>query len=137
MALNLTPEQEAYFRYIFSLSYHLPYLDICSQKISLSGLDVLEIGGALPPSLVIDHLHCNSYTAVEAPSYDDELRKANQFHRYNADKERLIELGNKYQHLYCNAEDLAVENHNKYDLIFSIACFEHINRFALALAKML
>ena len=48
MPLNLSQQQEQYFRESFQLSYHIPYLDICSQKISLNGLDVLEIGGAQP-----------------------------------------------------------------------------------------
>ena len=48
MPLNLSQQQEQYFRESFKLSYHIPCLDICSQKISLRGLDVLEIGGALP-----------------------------------------------------------------------------------------
>ena len=137
MPLNLTPQQEQYLRSNFQLSYHIPYLDICSQKIPLNELDVLEIGGALPASLVIDHLGCNSWTAVEAPSYDEELGEANQFHRNSAEKHRLLELGQQYRHFYCNAEDLGDDHLNQYDLIFSIACFEHINRLPLALGEML
>jgi SAM-dependent methyltransferase len=137
MALNLSREQEQHLRDHFQLSYHIPYLDACSQKIPLCGLDVLEIGGALPASLVIDHLGCNSWTAVEAPSYDEELGEANQFHRNFAEKQRLLEIGVRYRHFYCNAEDLGDDHHNQYDLIFSIACFEHINRLPLALERML
>jgi SAM-dependent methyltransferase len=137
MPLNLTQEQEQNLRDNFQLSYHINYLDVCSQKIPLGGLDVLEIGGALPASLVIDHLGCNSWTAVEAPSYDEELGEANQFHRNLSEKQRLIQLGQRYRHFYCNAEDLGDEHLNQYDLIFSIACFEHINRLPLALERML
>jgi SAM-dependent methyltransferase len=137
MPLNLSQEQEQYLRDHFQLTYHIPYLDVCSQKIPLRGLDVLEIGGALPASLVIDHLGCNSWTAVEAPSYDEELGEANQFHRNLAEQQRLLEIGRRYRHFYCNAEDLGVDHYNQYDLIFSIACFEHINRLPLALERML
>ena len=137
MTLNLTPEQEKFFKTNFQLSYHLPYLDICQQKISLKNLDVLEIGGALPASLVIEHLKCKSWTGVEAPSYDKELGEANQFHRNKAEKELIRMLGNRYRHFYCNAEDLGEMHREKYDLIFSIACFEHISRLPLALEKML
>ena len=137
MPLNLTQQQQQFFRENFQLSYHIPYLDVCSNKIPLAGLDVLEIGGALPASLVIDHLGCNSWTAVEAPSYDEELGEANQFHRNLAEQQRLLELGRQYRHFYCNAEDLGDDHFNQYDLIFSIACFEHINRLPLALSKML
>lgn len=137
MPLNLLKHQEHYLREAFQLSYHLQYLDFCSSKIHLYGLDVLEIGGALPASLVIDHIGCNSWTAVEAPSYDAELGEANQFHRNSAEKHRLLEPNTSYHHYYCNAEDLGTEHYNQYDLIFSIACFEHINRLPLALCKML
>jgi len=136
MPLNLSQEQEQNLRDCFQLSYHIPYLDACFQKIPLRGLDVLEIGGALPASLVIDHLDCNSWTAVEAPSYDEELGEANQFHRNLAEKQRLLQIGHRYRHLYCNAEDLGDDHLNQYDLIFSIACFEHINRLPLALERM-
>jgi SAM-dependent methyltransferase len=137
MPLNLSQEQEKNLREHFQLSYHITYLDVCSRKIPLRGLDVLEIGGALPASLVIDHLGCNSWTAVEAPSYDEELGEANQFHRNLAEKQRLLEIGVRYRHFYCNAEDLGEDHQNQYDLIFSIACFEHINRLPLALERML
>lgn len=137
MPLNLTPEQEIFLRENFQLSYHLPYLDICQQKIPLENLDVLEIGGALPASLVIEHLKCKSWAGVEAPSYDTELGAANQFHRNKAENELALKLGKRYQHFYCNAEDLEAEHNEYYDLIFSIACFEHINRLPLALKRML
>ena len=75
--------------------------------------------------------------AVEAPSYDEELGEANQFHRNLAEKQRLLEIGQQYRHHYCNAEDLGDEHLNQYDLIFSIACFEHINRLPLAIKRML
>jgi SAM-dependent methyltransferase len=137
MPPNLRPKQEQYLRNHFQLSYTVLYLDVCSQTISLKGLDVLKIGGALPASLVIDHLGCNSWTAVEAPPYDEELGEANQIHRKLAEQQRLLELGQQYRHFYCNAEDLGGDHFNQYDLIFSIACFEHINKLPLALSEML
>jgi hypothetical protein len=39
----------------------------------------LETGVALPASLVIEHVGCNSWTAVEAPSYADDLGKRTNF----------------------------------------------------------
>ena len=136
MPLGLSDHQLRYFGDTFQLSYHLAYLDVCAKKIPLSGLDVLEVGGALPASLVIDHLHCNSWTGVEAPSYDHELGEANQFHRNNAEKSRVQNLVHKYRHIYNNVEELGKDHHCQYDLIFSIACFEHINRLPLAINKL-
>ena len=136
MPLGLSEEQQQRFRDVFQLSYHLPYLEQCTKSIPVSGLDVLEVGGSLPASLVIDHLNCNSWTAVEAPSYDQELGEANQFHRNHSEQDLANALRNRYRHFYCNAEDLDDEHHNQYDLIFSIACFEHINRLPMAIEKM-
>lgn len=136
MPLNLSQEQEQHLRDKFQLSYHLPYLDHCAKKIPLEGLDVLEIGGALPATLVIDHIGCKSWTAVEAPSYDEDLGEANQFHRNRTEQNLIETLGDRYHHHYCNAEELNEAHHNRYDLIFSIACFEHINRLPLAIEKM-
>jgi len=81
LLLGLSKAQLNHFQQDFKLSYHLNYLQVCQQFVALCGLDVLEVGGALPASLVIDHLGCNSWTAVEAPAYDQELGSANQFHR--------------------------------------------------------
>ena len=52
---NLSEQQIARFKEKFKLSYRLPYLEHYAHKIPLEGLDVLEIGGALPASLVLDH----------------------------------------------------------------------------------
>lgn len=132
--LNLPEERLSHFRRTFDLTYHIPYLETCISRIPVKGLDVLEVGGAMPASLVIGELGCNSWTAVEAPSYDQELGEANQFHRNLADdaQQHLT----RYKHLYHNIEDIPEIHFNRYDLIFTIACFEHINRLPMALEVM-
>lgn len=134
--LGLSEAQLHHFQQAFKLSYHLNYLQACQQFVPLRGLDVLEVGGALPASLVIDHLGCNSWTAVEAPSYDQELGAANQFHRNPQDKEYQQRHAASYRHLYLDIEAIQEEHYGQYDLIFSIACFEHINRLPQALRMM-
>ena len=134
--LGLSEVQIRHFQQAFKLSYHLNYLEVCKQFVPLHGLDVLEVGGALPASLVVDHLGCNSWTAVEAPAYDHELGEANQFHRNAIDKEHQLKYSSAYKHLYLDIEDIAEEHYEKYDLIFSIACFEHIHRLPQALRVM-
>ncbi|AII42044.1 hypothetical protein KR100_01310 [Synechococcus sp. KORDI-100] len=134
--LGLTEDQLQYFQQTFTLSYHLSYLQVCQQCLSLRGLDVLEVGGALPASLVIDHLRCNSWTAVEAPSYDQELGSANQFHRNTQDQAYQQKYVTSYRHLYLDIESIPEEHYGQYDLIFSIACFEHIHRLPQALQVM-
>lgn len=135
--LALNPEQLAHYQQHFKLSdYHLNYLEVCNQIVSLRGLDVLEVGGAMPASLVIEHLGCNSWTGVEAPSYDKELGEANQFHRTLDEPDQQLIYGGRYRHLYLNIEDIPQDHFGQYDLIFSIACFEHIVRLPLALEVM-
>lgn len=136
LPLGLNPEQLANYQKVFNLSYHLNYLEVCRQRIPLQGLDVLEVGGACPPSLVIDQLGCNSWTGVEAPSYDEELGKANQFHRNAGDRDQQQRHQGRYRHLYLNIEEISQDHYGQYDLIFSIACFEHIARLPLALEVM-
>ena len=134
--LGLSEAQLQHFQQAFKLSYHLNYLQVCQQFVPLHGLDVLEVGGALPASLVIDHLGCNSWTAVEAPAYDQELGAANQFHRNLQDLEHQQRNSSSYKHLYLDIEAIPEEFFGKFDLIFSIACFEHIHRLPQALRVM-
>ena len=134
--LGLSEAQQQQYQKVFKLSYHLNYLQICQQHIPLRRLDVLEVGGALPASLVIDHLDCNSWTAVEAPAYDHELGSANQFHRNAGDRDHQQAHAGRYRHLYLDIEEISPEHYGQYDLIFSIACFEHIHRLPQALRVM-
>ena len=134
--LGLSEVQLQHFQTAFKLSYHLNYLQVCQQFVPLRGLDVLEVGGALPASLVIDHLGCNSWTAVEAPAYDQELGAANQFHRNAQYQVHQQNHAASYTHLYLDIESIPEEHFGQYDLIFSIACFEHIHRLPQALRVM-
>ena len=134
--LGLSEAQLQHFQTAFKLSYHLNYLQVCQQFVPLRGLDVLEVGGALPASLVIDHLGCNSWTAVEAPAYDHELGAANQFHRNAQDQVHQQNHAASYTHLYLDIESIPEDHYGQYDLIFSIACFEHIHRLPQALRVM-
>ena len=134
--LGLSEVQLHHFQQAFKLSYHLNYLEVCQKFVALRELDVLEVGGALPTSLVIDHLGCNSWTAVEAPAYDQELGEANQFHRNSQDRGHQLKHSKSYKHLYLDIEAIPEDHFEQYDLIFSIACFEHIHRLPQALRVM-
>ena len=80
MSLNLTEQKEQYFRESFQLSYHIPYLEICSQKISLRGLDVLEIAGGLP----LKHLPTTRSSAKQI-NFIEILQKSKGFLRLASD----------------------------------------------------
>ena len=134
----LNDQQKKFFSNKYNLSYHLSFLEHCNNLISLRGLNVLEIGGSLPPELVLDIYGCNSWTAIESSAYDNELGDANQFHVYDPPKLSSYCNGSSdsYQIHCLSIEDLGEEFYEKYDLVFSIACFEHLTRLPLALKQM-
>lgn len=115
----------------YQLTYHTPYLKHFLAGFDAKGKDILEVGGALPRELVINHLGCNSWTCTESPDYDNELGEANQ---------QTI-LGPQtndgcYSTVLSNIEDFDDSHTERYDCIFSIACFEHIARLPEALDAM-
>ena len=70
--LGLSEAQLQHFQTAFKLSYHLNYWQVCQQFVPLRGLDVLEVGRALPASLVIDHFSRNSWITVKASTNEQE-----------------------------------------------------------------
>ena len=113
------------------LSYHVPYLTQFLSVYDVKGKDVLEVGGAMPREIVIDHLGANSWTCTESPQYDEELGEANQQTLSGA-----TSAGGNYHTLLKNVEDFDLEQEGRFDCIFSIACFEHIAKFPQALDTM-
>lgn len=118
------------------LSYHIPYLKEFARVVDARGKDVLEVGGAMPHEIVIDHLGCNSWTATESPQYDEELGIANQQTLLMGLNSRGAGNRSRYRTLLKNVEEFDSAEHGQYDVIFSIACFEHIARFPQALDAM-
>ena len=129
----------------FNLSYHVPYAYTCQQLVGFEDKDVLEVGGSLPKEFVLDYLNVKSWSAVETPDYEEALQEVgglshqgtilyNLNHSSNFSFENR-ELG-KYNFFLENIENIPREYYNKYDLVFSIAAFEHINKFPIALEKM-
>ncbi|MGA0198102.1 MAG: methyltransferase domain-containing protein [Prochlorotrichaceae cyanobacterium] len=129
----------------FNLSYHVNYAKICQDLVGFENSDVLEVGGSLPPDFVFNYLGAKSWTAIEAPSYAESLEQASglthtgtiisrvqnpeelKFKNYQTDK---------YRFYLENIEDLPDEYSEQFDLIFSIATFEHIHKLPAALDKM-
>jgi SAM-dependent methyltransferase len=115
------------------LSYHVPYLKQFCSEYNVSGKDVLEVGGAMPHELVIDYLQANSWTCTEDPSYDlinGKLGNQQSIRKNNTPRP------NNYSTILKNIEDFDDSLNEKFDCIFSIACFEHISKFPEALDKM-
>jgi SAM-dependent methyltransferase len=130
----------------FNLSYHIDYAFECARTISFAGKDVLEVGGSLPPKLVFDILGAKSWTALETPDYEQELSEADGLTHQGTllHKDTSIvpikgygtPLSAPYNFFLTTIEDLPEAHHEKYDLVFSIATFEHIQKLPLALDRM-
>ena len=130
----------------FGLSYHVNYAFECARTVSFAGKDVLEVGGSLPPALVSEVLGAKSWTAIETPTYEESLSGADGLTHKGTllHKETEITpvkgygapLSAPYNFFLANIEDLPASHHEKYDLIFSIATFEHIAKMPDALNKM-
>lgn len=130
----------------FGLSYHISYAFNCAQSVSFAGKHVLEVGGSLPPNLVFDILGAKTWTAIETPDYEDALAEAGGItHKgtllhmdtdVTPSKGFGTPLAARYNFLLANIEDLPECHHEKYDLVFSIATFEHIQKMPSALDRM-
>ncbi|WP_333335946.1 methyltransferase domain-containing protein [Microcoleus sp. BROC3] len=111
--------------------------------IGFEGKDVLEVGGSLPKEFVLDYLNVKSWSALEAPDFEVYLdrgaseREGSKLGKvdYSAFGFTERELSN-YNFFAGYIEELPPAYYQKYDLIFSIAAFEHIHKFPLALEKM-
>jgi len=127
----------------FNLSYHVPFAHLCQEIIGFEGKDVLEVGGSLPKEFVLDYLNVKSWSALEAPDFEvylDKVASAAEGSKlgkvdYSAFGFTERELSN-YNFFAGYIEELPPAYYQKYDLIFSIAAFEHIHKFPLALEKM-
>ena len=85
---------------------------------------VLEIGGALPPQYLFEWLKCRHWTSVEYHSYDD-----NQGSETGANKHSLEYHGYRYTNCGWKKfyQDWKFYSSLKFDIIYSIAAFEHID----------
>jgi SAM-dependent methyltransferase len=129
----------------FNLSYHVNFAHICQQLVGFENKDVLEVGGSLPPDFVFDYLGVKSWTGIETPDYEKSLEETGGITHTGTIIKDIKNISNckfnnqpegKYKFYLENIEDLPEEYYNQYDLIFSIATFEHIHKLPLALDKM-
>ena len=130
----------------FNLTYHVSYAYTCQKLLGFEGKDVLEVGGSLPKEFVLEYLNVNSWTGLETPDYETDLKevggithqgtvisKINSTEQYKFNSSKSL---GKYNFFLENIEELPSQYYKKYDLVFSIAAFEHIQKFPAALEKM-
>lgn len=114
------------------LVYQINYMMHFLEHYDIEGKDVLEVGGALPKEFVIDFLGCKSWTCTESSQYDEALNmEANQHHKTSS-----AQHSDSYVVHVKNIEDFEPVFDERFDCIFSVACFEHIGRLPEALETM-
>jgi SAM-dependent methyltransferase len=120
----------------FGLHYHASYVVNADRMAGFPGKRVLEVGGSLPAELVLGELGAASWLAIEETSYYDD---AGGLPAHLADAPRLAELPTvlpPWQMARGAVENLPERLWGRFDLVFSVAAFEHIGRLPLALDRM-
>ncbi len=125
------PELDRFYGKFNLLEYHIPCLKQFLSEYDVRGKDILEVGGAMPSEIVIDFLQANSWTCTEDPMYDQVLGTVANQQTLGGRKSRT-----SYTTILRNIEDFDTSLNEKFDCIFSIACFEHVAKLPQALNKM-
>ena len=127
----------------FGLSYHLDYLQLAEESVGLQGKRVLEVGGGLPKELVIDIFGAAQWVGIEEASYWQEKQAGetsdvaqNQAAADLPIRQATPDALGMHAVLGGSVEDLPDAFAGHFDVVFSIAAFEHINRFPEALDRM-
>ena len=126
------------------LSYHIHFADLAQQLVGLADRRVLEVGGSLPRELVLDDLGAQQWLSLEETDYWDETLSTGlvlgtpppltgQRQRFRDATPATLDRHNL---LYGRIEDLPDAMHGHFDVVFSIAAFEHIAKLPQALDKM-
>lgn len=115
-------------------NYQISYMLKAHELVDFKGKKVLEVGGSLPQGLVIDELGCIQWVGNEELSYYSEsgynapIVSQNSISSYDSHIEYTTIAG--------GIEDLNNTYYGMFDVVFSMAAFEHINKFPEALDKI-
>ncbi len=110
---------------LYGLGYQYREIVLLHSRIGLRDKHLLEIGGALPNDLIFDHLGIAKYTNIESPEYI-EVTKEKYYEKYSDHPHKRTILTNA-EFIYEHIEKQSV------DVIFSVACFEHIHDLSKAI----
>lgn len=139
-----TPDQIGALQGKFNLSYHIPYAAQAAKEVGLAGKRVIEVGGSLPVEFVKEHLGVKQWTAVEELDYyrntiGPQRNCAPLDYTFTKPLSDAIPKdleNNEYLLLDGAVENSPTGLDGQFDVVFSIACFEHLSRMPLALLAM-
>ena len=128
----------------FGLSYHVDNALIGQELVGFAGKRVLEVGGSLPEKFALGYLGAAQWVALEEMNYwtetlstglvsgtPPEMKAARQ-----PFTSATVESLQPYNLFHGSIEQLPTALEGQFDMVFSIAAFEHIPRLPLALEKM-
>ncbi len=140
-----SPERVEALKARYGLDYHVLYALAAEQKIGLRGKRVLEAGGSLPSEFVFNEIGAKQWIGIEEPNWRRNPLENGKFtSARHHELDRLKGLGDvrnaeeldSYAVLAGAMEELPNALYGHFDVIFSIAAFEHFLKFPAALEKM-
>lgn len=128
----------------FGLAHHVEYAALADRLIGFKGKKVLEVGGSLPQRLVLDYFQAQQWTALEEMEYWAETLSTGHVLGFppaeSGSKRRFSGATpagmQPYNLFHGRIEELPEALEGQFDMVFSIAAFEHISRLPAALEKM-
>lgn len=133
------------FKERYGLGYQVDFLRLLDQICPLAGKRVLEIGGSnLPRALVFEGVKAAQWICVDDLScyHDHDFLEDNQLLKehyrttrsFKAGDDMEAALAEDYAIVDGDAADLRFKDH--FDVVVSIAAFEHIHRFPTMLSRV-
>jgi SAM-dependent methyltransferase len=139
---HLSNELKAELSERFNLPYHVHQASICQELVGFHGKDVLEVGGSLPKELVFTYLGARRWTSVETPDYGESIggiTHTGTLIGTNLVKQRSFMEPmprEDYNFFYDDIINFPEALEKRFDLVFSLAAFEHIHKLPQALERM-
>jgi ubiquinone/menaquinone biosynthesis C-methylase UbiE len=141
----MSDHDESKLRERYSLNYQVAYLIDADRQLDLAGKKVLEVGGSLPERLVFDEIKVEQWIGTEDSNYWQGLPEISHGDQLvPGDPAKIIGLKDiisygdlaNYATVVGAIEEFPSTFDNRFDAIVSMAAFEHILKFPLALEKM-
>lgn len=121
----------------YNLNYHVDFTINAENSIGLKGKDVLEVGGTLKEIFVKEFIAPKKWVCVENDDYYESISGSSGVKsKISLESVSSIDDLPDYSVINGRIENVTSVFDEKFDAIFSIACFEHIEKFPAALDGM-